>query len=238
MPRFSVSALLFLFACSDYEFHEMCESDDPSFDIEEVSSLEDAAGAQWWVADAIVLDHEMGNAPEGSQWRVVSVDVLMMVSRSQAEGTTASPSGWETSDLTVEVFDSTDPNSTDSAIYSTTQTVDADDLAWEDHVFGASATLAEESDYVRAWWNFDFSTQTSGQGMESDTYVVGISWPALYIPEVGYSAFNRPCDRNWQVNADGSTQWQLNSVTSDGDECSWPMMRVHTQVFWESKDGC
>jgi len=238
MHRLFAGVLLSLVGCSDYQFNELCESDDPSFDIEEVSSLEDAAGAQWWMADAIVLDHEMGNAPEGSQWRVVSVDVLVMTSRSQFEGINPTPSGWEDASLNVVVFDSNDPNATEPAVYSTTQTLNSDSLEWEDHTFEGSNTLAEESDYVRAWWNFDFSTQTSGKGMEADQYIVGIRWPELYIPEVGYSSFNRPCDRNWQVNADGTTEWLHNSVSSEADDCSWPMMRVHTQVFWESKNGC
>jgi hypothetical protein len=110
-------------------------------------------------------------------------------------------------------------------------------MDWETHQFEDTSGQASQIDYYRAWWNFSFAAQTSGEFLTDSHYFVGLVWPNYLQPEVGYSYFNRPCTDNWQTN-DGDDFWTQNSTNSDEDTCSWPMLRVNTEVSWESEDGC
>jgi len=228
---------LLLLSCSDYNLNSKCTSRAPAFDIEEVSTLESAWGSEWWVADAIVLDSVPLENPEAT-WRVVSVDVLVMVPTSHMDGTSAWPSDFEGAPLTVEVFDAGDLNDSSAQSWSLTQTLNTAELTWTNHSF-QTMTNALETEYKMAWWNFNIAGETSDAPMTSDQFAVGIRWPQASVPEVGYSNFDRPCSANWQVNADGSKKWQHNSETAgDSNDCSWPMFRVETEVVWESEVGC
>ena len=228
-------------ACSEYELSQMCTDDEPAFDIEDVSTLEDASGSQfgWFVADGVMLDvPDYGSLTDGSQWRVVSVDVLLAVPASQYEGTANQPTAWDSAELQVDIIDGSDPNDTTAKKWSNQQQVSPGILDWETHRFDDMSGLASELDYYTAWWRFGFAADTSGEFIEGDQYFVGLVWPDYDHPEVGYSYFNRPCAANWQVN-DGDDYWTQNSTTSsDADSCSWPMLRVNTEVSWESEDGC
>ena len=226
--------LAFAAGCSDYTIHRTCDSTEPSFDIEEVSTLEDAAGGDdlWWWADAVVLDYDTESLPEGGAWRVLSIDVLAMIPQSQFDNY---PTEQE---LAVEVYSQGEPD-TSEPWWDLTQTLEPSLLDWEQHTLTQPTELATETDYHRAWWRFDFSELTYGQGAQNPEFVVGIRWPDESGPEVAYSAFNRPCDRNWTVFA-GESQWEHNSDQplgpSQSDGCSWPMFRVNTGVTWEAED--
>ena len=240
--KFSTLILPFLtLACSEYEVRQICTEDEPAFDIEDVSTLDDAAGAQagWFSGDGVMLqvpDYEA--LPEGAQWRVASVDVLWMVPAGQYEGTSGFPSSWDSASLRVNVIDGSDPNDPSATVWSVEQQVSPGSVEWESHSFEDASGLAAEQDYYRAWWSFSFAVQTTGEFMSGSEYFVGLVWPEYVQPEVGYSYFNRPCDRNWQIN-DGDEFWTQNSITSgDEDTCSWPMLRVNTEVSWESDEGC
>jgi hypothetical protein len=229
--------LLLVTSCTDYNLNSKCTSRAPAFDIEEVSTLESAWGSEWWTADAVVLDSLPLENPEAS-WRVVSVDVLVMVPKSHMDGSSPSPSDFEGAPLTVEVFDTNDLNDAEAQKWSLTQNLNTADLTWTPHTF-STETNALETEYVQAWWNFNIAGETSDTPMTADQFAVGIRWPQYSVPEVGYSNFDRPCDANWQVNAGGTTTWQHNSDTSGNDStCSWPMFRVETEVVWESEVGC
>jgi hypothetical protein len=226
-----------LIACSDYNLNSKCTSRAPAFDIEEVSSLDTSWGSEWWSADAVVLDSVVPENPEAN-WRVVSVDVLVMVPTSHMDGTSMWPSNFEGAPLTVEVIDASDLNDSTAQSWSLTQNLNTAELEWQPHTF-AEMTSALETEYQMAWWNFNIAAETSDAPMTADQYAVAIRWPQASVPEVGYSNFDRPCASNWQVNADGSTDWQHNSETSEDDSsCSWPMFRVETEVVWESEVGC
>jgi hypothetical protein len=139
--------------------------------------------------------------------------------------------------LTVEVFDTHDLNEAEAQKWSLTQNLNTAELTWTDHTF-STATNAFETEYVQAWWNFNIAGETSDAPMTAEQFAVGIRWPQLSVPEIGYSNFDRPCGANWQVNT-GESKWQHNSDTADDDStCSWPMFRVETEVVWESEVGC
>jgi hypothetical protein len=218
----------------------MCTEDEPGFDIEDVSTLDDASGAQagWFIADGVMLDiPAYETIPDRAQWRVLSVDVLWMVPASQYDGTSGIPTPWDSAELRVEVYDSANPNDETAALWSVQQQVSPGSMDWETHQFEDTSGLASQIDYYRAWWNFSFAAQTSGEFLTNSQYFVGLVWPDFVEPEVGYSYFNRPCTANWQTN-DGDDFWTQNSTTSDEDTCSWPMLRVNTEVSWESDEGC
>ena len=228
-------------ACSEYEISQMCTDNEPAFDIEDVSTLEDATGSQfaWFVSDGVMLDvPDYDSLPEGAQWRVLSVDVLLAVPASQYEGTSNQSTPWDISRLRVDIIDGSDPNDSSATTWYKQQQLSPTTLEWETHRFEDTAGLVSEADYYTGWWNFSFAAATSGMFIEGDQYFVGLTWPDYEHPEVGYSYFNRPCSANWQIN-DGQDYWTQNSTTSsDPDSCSWPMFRVNTEVSWESEDGC
>lgn len=235
MRQLSLLALFPLAACSDYNLNSQCTSREPAFDIEEVSELEESWGPSWWSADAVVVDALEPENPEAS-WRVVSVDVLVMVPTSHLDGTSIWPSEFEGAPLTVEVYDTSILTDSSAQMWSLTQELNTAELEWSPHSF-PDMTEMLETEYQMAWWNFNIAGQTSSTPMTSDQFAVGLRWPEKMVPEVGYSSFNRPCDANWTIN-DGQSQWQHNSDTNSDPTCSWPMFRVETEVVWESEVEC
>ena len=231
-----VSTAVLVAGCSDYNFNSQCTSRAPAFDIEEVSALEDAWGSEWWTADAVVVDSITPENPEAS-WRVVSVDVLVMVPKSHMYGSSPWPSEFEGAPLTVEVYDTATLTDTSAQMWSLTQNLNTADLEWSPHTF-PEMTSKLETEYLMAWWNFNIAGETSDAPMTADQFAVGLRWPEMGVPEVGYSNFDRPCDANWTINVDGPNKWQHNSATNNDDTCSWPMFRVETEVVWESEVEC
>ena len=227
-----VSAVVLISGCADDGLSRWCTFDESSFDIEEVSVLEDAMG-ELSVHDAIVLDYDASALALEASWRVGTVDVLVMIPQSEFN------SYPENITLAVEVFDSSNPQTVSPWVVE--QLLVKDDLDWED-VTLSSPDLATEYTQKRGWWTFDFRDVIPEDGMTNTTYMVGLYWRVGNLPSVGYSNFNRRCDRNWTDYSDGSG-WVLNSErftglgTVDPNSCNWPMLRVNVEVR-EQRSNC
>ena len=219
-----------LASCGQDTLRSVCVSTESTFDIEEVSVLEDAMGLPVG-HDAVMVDYDTTNLPDGATWRVGSVDVLVMIPAND----------FETYDddvkLAIEVFDSSSP--VGQQAYVVEQTLNKADLTWED-VSLLNPQEAWELQQKRAWWNFDFSEAIPETGMSSTTFVAGVYWKYGAPPAVGYSNYNRPCDRNWTDYGDG-TGWVLNSERNGGigifapNSCNFPMLRVNVEVREEGR---
>jgi len=206
-----------LSACSEYDLKRLCVEVNDGFDIEEVSVLQDAAGYPG-AQDAIILNHDASGLGPDSSWRVVSVDIMPMFSDWALDfyGDDAL--------ITVKVWDGSDP--TASTPWEVTKRIVKSDLSWADVTLPSDSATAGSTgsfDQKWAWANFDFSDVIPDTGMNSEDYLVGITWNTLGIPAVGYSNFNLACDKNW---TDWGSGWQLNSTTASAEECSWPMLQV------------
>lgn len=221
--RTAILAFLGLTACvQDYSLGSMCIADGSGFDIDEVSRLQDAAGYPD-SRDAIVMNYDPGVLQAGESWRVTRVELLAMV----PEWVFDRYDGGDV--LRVDIWDADRPSG--AADWSVEVAIDPSQLDWEqvrlpDDAFWAG--LREELDQRRAWMSFDFSSVIPESGMGDGTYTIGISWGNKGLPTIGYSNFNMPCSANYTDYGDG--QWVLNSADGDGDECSWPMMRVEVET--------
>jgi hypothetical protein len=226
--RALVPVLVLVAGCSsDHEITLLCSHDATGFDIEDVSVLQDGQG-YGGMHDAVILEFDDSTLPEGATWRVRSVDIMPIIPRAAfndfVDGETVS----------VEVFDGDDPDS--APVFTVSQPFDKNALEWTDTTLEDPYTAVPAEKF--AWWTFDFTEEIPTSGLESGTYMVGVVWEGSSgHPPLGYSNFNRPCDKNWTDYADGAG-WVLNGATS-GDECSWPMLRVQPEVLQEqaSCDG-
>ena len=215
---------IFLSGCATDDLHYVCINEEPTFDIEEVSTLEDSMSLPNG-HDAIILDYNDSYLPEGGTWRVSSVDILLMIPASQFN---FYPNNVE---LTVEVFGGADPRR--APTWKVKQTVDVSKLRWTD-VRLTNPDQAYELSQKQAWWTFDFTSVIPESGMRSTTFLVGAAWENDSLPTIGYSNFNRPCDRNWTKY--NEVAWKLNSVLSPYPICNWPMMRVNVEERHKSKN--
>ena len=215
-------------ADTDLSLTHVCVKEDPTFDIEEVSTLEDTMSLPTG-HDAIIVDYDDSNLPDDGSWRVSSVDVLLMIPLAEFE---YYPNNVE---LTVEVFGGTDP--TRGPVWRVKQTVDVSKLKWTD-VRLVNPDSPNNYNQRKAWWTFDFTPVIPEEGMVGTTFIVGVAWERDTLPTVGYSNFNRPCDRNW-TKYNERHRWELNSVRNDGydlgDICNWPMMRVKVENRYECR---
>lgn len=211
---------------------EPCTEVVTAFDIEELSTLQDAFSpamtldprvssfVQPWVRDALALRFDTPALEEDATWQLSAVDVLVTYPNDEFA---AYPDGEL---LTVEIFEGSDPRVGRS--WSVTQPVYSDTLEWDDYALPFDSALAGTlGDYLQkgAWLRFDLTDEIGAEDLSPDNIVVGVRWEPLSRVAVGYSNFNRACDQNWTEYAAGSG-WVLNSVTDDGSGCSWPMMRV------------
>ena len=221
-----------LLGCAEDSLTFVCINEDATFDIEEVSTLEDTMGLANG-HDAVVIDYDDENLPPGGTWRVSSVDVLLMIPASQFD---YYPTNIR---LGIEVFDGSSP--TNTVPWYVEQTIDTSTLQWTT-VNLSSPDRALELTQFQAWWTFDFSETIPETGMQSTTFVVGAAWSQNSLPTIGYSNFNRPCNRNW-TRYDDLTGWVLNSEREDPfglidpSSCNWPMLRVNVEERHEA-DSC
>lgn len=217
--------------CAEDVLSRLCINDDATFDIEEVSVLEDAMG-EAGTHDAVIVTYDDSQLEPGSTWRVSSVDVLVMIPASEFG---AAINGRE---LTLEIFDTNDPRSAAPFIFK--QAIDIDDLDWEDVTLTQPEVAIFEAEHKRAWWNFDFSAVIPEEGMQNTEFLVSVYWQDSRSPAVGYSRYNRPCSENWTDYGDGFG-WVLNSENgifgSSGNDCNHPMFRVNVETRIE-KDSC
>ena len=216
---------LLLLACSesDYAVKNLCVEEAGGFDIEEVSTLQDAAGYPG-ARDAVVLAFDADSLGDGESWRVTGVDLLAMV----PEDYFGRYDGGDR--LTVDVWDADRPRGS-GGDWQVEVAIDPSALAWERVTLPRDAFWASQRGELqqrRAWLPFDFSAVVPEEGMGSGRYTVSVSWTGSGLPTIGYSNFNLDCGRNWTDYGDGS--WTLNSADGDGSSCSWPMMRVHVET--------
>jgi hypothetical protein len=196
-----------------------------SFDIEQVSVLE-ATDVLENGADAVILDHDSSQLPPNSTWRVSHVDVLVMVPSWAFAGYPASL-GLSSVGLTVEVWDTSTPIHPQKPAYRLEQQLDPARLSWD-------TVSLPTGTYKKAWWTFPLTAPAQPvitQPMTAQRFLVGVRWDTSGEPRLGYSDFNRPCDRNWTDPGDGT--WNLNSTFGQPNTCSWPMLRVGTEVTTE-----
>ena len=196
-----------------------------SFDIEQVSVLE-ASELLLGGADAVILDHDASQLPPGATWRVGHVDVLVLVPSWAFNGYPGSL-GLSSVGLTVQVWDAATPLDAQKPAYALSQVLNPAELTW------APVTLVEGT-FMKAWWSFPFTDPgrpVITSPMSAQRYLVGVRWDGSGEPRLGYSNFNRPCDRNWTQPA--GSPWQLNSSSGAGALCNWPMLRVGTEITTE-----
>lgn len=229
LTAFSCVALL---GCSesDYSIGQVCIADETGFDINAVSTLQDAAGYPD-NRDAIVLSYDDSAIGAGESWRVTRIDLLAMV----PEWVFGEYPGGDV--LRVDIWDADHPESYGD--WYVEQAIDPGSLDWERVTLPYDAFWAgtrDELEQRKAWWSFDFSNVIPESGMTSGRYTVGISWGSRGLPTIGYSNFNLACSANYTDYGDGN--WTLNSADGDGDECSWPMMRVGIETRTADDGTC
>jgi hypothetical protein len=221
-------AFALLTACgSDQQVINLCGHGQSGFDITEASALEDGQSYPE-MHDAVILDHDDVEIPEGALWRVRSVDIMALIPAGQFANY------HDGEDVTVEVWDADNPNGTP---FSVTKPFVIDDLEWDD-VSLDNPTTAPAGAQKSAWWTFDFGDEIPTTGMSAANYLVGVAWSADGAPPLGYSNFTRSCAKNWTDYGPDpyyyyDAGWQLNGVSSDGDTCSWPMLKVNLEILQE-----
>ena len=220
-----------LAACSqEYQITEVCVDDGDGFDVEEVSTLQDAAGYPS-NRDAVVLDFDDSELGPDGTWRVTRVDLLAMVPEwvfDQYEGGDV---------IRVDIWDAEQPDGPGD--WYVRQAIDPSQLDWSEERLPSNAhwaSMRDELDQRRAWWSFDFSDVIPEEGMTSGKYAVAISWGDRGLPTLGYSNFDLDCSRNWTDYGDNS--WTLNSADGDQNECSWPMIRVGVETRTVVEGSC
>lgn len=224
MRPFLPVLVLLTVACSesDYNIQDFCVADEDGFDIEQVSQLQDAAGYPG-NRDAIVLTYDDSSLSEGESWRVTRIDLLAMV----PEWVFGTYPGGDI--IRVDIWDASQPST--QGDWYVEKAIQPSDLEWSQVTLPPDAYwagLTDELQQRQAWMSFDFSDVVDEAGMTSNQYTVGITWGDRGLPTLGYSNFNLACSANYTDYGDG--QWVLNSADGDGDECSWPMMRVGVET--------
>lgn len=220
-----------LSACaSDYAISQVCVASSDAFDVEEVSRLQDAAGYPS-NRDAVVLDFDNTGMTEEESWRVSRVDLLAMV----PDWVFDSYDGGDA--IRVEIWDSAQPEGTGQ--WAVDVEIDPSTLDWEPVSLTPDAFWAgarNELEQHKAWMSFDFSEVIPEEGMTSSSYTVGVAWRSNGLPTIGYSNFDLACSANYTDYGDG--RWELNSADGDGEECSWPMMRVNIETRTIDDGNC
>lgn len=206
-----------------------CTEEVNAFDIEDVSTLQDALSESMgnWRRDGVLIDYGQG-LDSNVTWRISSVDILIMIPEDKVsmfqDGNT----------MQVEIYDSADPRSVEP--YVQIMEVHRVDLQWTLYTLpddAAHASVEGEYEQYGAWLSFDFLDVIPSTGMLSQRFVVAVDWPDPGEIAVGYSNFNRSCASNWSDYGEG---WVLNSDDPMNLNCSWPMMRI--QVEKNYPGGC
>lgn len=194
------------------------EEEDPcgsttAFDIEEVSTLQDAFGLPS-VRDGLSLSVPEQASARG--WRPTEVEVLVSYPVWYFEYMD------DSNVLTATIYPSDRPQ---GEAWSVRTPVRRADLDWQPLTLPPDADWSgDDREQMAAWLTFDFSSQVSLAALHSTDYFVAISWDTWGFPNVGYSNFELDCAANWSDYGDG--RWVQNS----GVDCSWPMLRITTEV--------
>jgi hypothetical protein len=194
-----------------------CVESSTAFDIEEVSTLQDAFGLPR-VRDGLTLMLEPGTLDADETWRPVSVQVLVMYP------------DWffdsydDSSVLTVNFYPSRSPMNVQPV--SKSIRIRKDDLEWSSLLLPASADWSgDDRDQVAAWLDFDLSDVVPAEGYTITDYFVSLEWDNVGFPNVGYSNFELNCAQNWTDYGNGSY------VQNSGQDCSWPMFKIEIEVL-------
>ena len=200
-----------------------CTEELNAFDIEDVSTLQDAMSETMGNCqkDAVMIDFGQEGINSDVTWRVSAVDILIMIPEEKV-------SMFQDGQLMrVEVFDSNDPREVEPYIQE--MEVNRVDLQWTLYTLpedAAHASQTGEYNQYGAWLRFDFLDIIPETGMNSRRFVVSVDWPDPGEVAVGYSNFNRSCAANWTDYGEG---WVLNSERAGDYQCSWPMLRVQEE---------
>jgi hypothetical protein len=199
------------------EEEEDCVESSTAFDIEEVSTLQDAFGLPQ-VRDGLTLAVDGSNIDQGRSWRPVSVQILVMF-----------PTWYfdfydDSNALTVDFYPSSSPTGT-SPISKTIQIRKAD-LNWDALLLPANADWSgDDRNQMAAWLEFDLRDLAPAEGYISPDYFVSLGWDSIGFPNVGYSNFELSCPQNWTDYGTGSY------VQNSGQDCSWPMMKIEIETL-------
>jgi hypothetical protein len=205
-----IGPLLFMMGCSNstkfdgLEIEEgtivECTEELNAFDIEDVSTLQDAMSNVNGncLRDAVIIDFGGQGLASDTRWRVSAVDILIMIPEEKV-------SSFQDGNLMrVEVFDSDDPTQVEPYILE--MEVNRVDLQWTLYTLPEDAAHAGENGEYRqygAWLKFDFLDIIPTTGMISRRFVVSVAWPEPGNIAVGYSNFNRSCAANWTDYGEG-----------------------------------
>ncbi len=194
-----------------------CVEGSTAFDIEEVSTLQDAFGLPR-VRDGLTLAVDAGNIDGGRTWRPVAVKILVMYPE------------WyfdfydDSNALTVNFYPSANP--TGSSAISRTVQIRRDDLSWEALRLPPDADWSgDDRDQMAAWLEFDLRDVVPSSGYTSTDYFVSLGWDSMGFPNVGYSNFELNCPQNWTDYGNGSY------VQNSGQDCSWPMLKIEIETL-------
>ena len=202
-----------------------CGEDFVAFDIEDVSTLQDAVNYPMgsWSHDAVILNWDDSQLSPDQTWRISAVEALVMIP------TALFNSFPDDQVLNIEVFDGNNP--TTATRWSASRPLIKSELSWSDYTlpFDAyHASIYNEFQQKGAWLRFDMTDQIPESGMSSSTFVTGIWWTDPGLVRVGYSNFNRDCSKNW---TDYGSGWILNTELSGQYTCSWPMLKVEIEII-------
>ena len=180
--------------------------------------------------DALEIKSSKPKNAEGV-WTVGSVEVLVAIPADEFDDY---PSGKHK--LGVVIYDSTDPS--DATPYEVVQTLDPSKLDWEDTTVRLWDKDDEDTepnaDVKTAWWKFDFTDEIpADKGIKASTYVVGIHWFKDDAPLAGASEMEMDCGKNWYDFGDGNLRKGIDGKMT----CTWPMLKVNTQLIVE-KETC
>ena len=207
------------------EDDEECTETYITFDIEEVSTLQDAVSYSVanWSQDAVTLTFDDSNLASNQTWRVSAVEVLVLIADAYY------PHFVDGQEINVQIFDSHNPNS--GTVWTMTESIVRSDYTWSNYTLPNDAWYAGiygEFQQKGTWVRFDTRTVIPSSGMASSDFLVGVMWEPPGMVKLGYSNFNQDCERNWSNYGSG---WGLNSENPEFFGCSWPMMRVEVEVI-------
>ncbi len=193
-----------------------CTETSTGFDIEEVSTLQDAFGLPG-IRDGLSLSVHPDQLADG--WRPVAVEVLVMYPAWYFEFYTG------TNTLSVHVYGASTPS---GQPYSLELPITTAGLDWQPLTLPHGADWsADDREQVAAWLRFDLSDVIPPGAFVDPEYFVAVGWDSMGFPNVGYSNFELDCAANWTDH--GSGMWKQNS----GQDCSWPMLSIELESVTE-----
>ena len=203
---------------------EDCTESYVTFDIDEVSTLQDAVSysVATWSQDALVMNFDDSNLASDQTWRVSAVEILVLISDAHF------PNFTDGQEIHIQVFDSNNPNS--GTVWTMAQPIIRSEHSWSDYTLPYDAWYAGtygEFQQKGTWVRFDTTTVIPISGMTSTEFIAGVMWEPPGMVKLGYSNFNQDCERNWSNYGGG---WVLNSLNPEFFGCSWPMMRIEVEV--------